>query len=315
MIIALEEHYFDPEWNSAFDPALHSARPNSPLLQRMESLAEARIKEMDDAGIDIQVVSHASPGSQGLRKDIAVAWTKAANDRLCMAIKAHPTRLAAFASLPSVEPEAAADELERAVRELGFKGAMLHSLPEGPFLDERKFWPIFRRASALGVPIYIHPADQNPAVVKAYYEGYVDTHPMFIRAAWGFTFEAGTQAMRLVLSGLFDEIPGLTIILGHLGETIPYVISRVDEALSRDTPMKNFREIFRRNFYVTTSGFFSDAALRCCIDEIGLERIMFSVDWPYASNNRGVTWMRSVPLSDKHRTSILSGNAARLLRL
>lgn len=315
MIIALEEHYFDPEWNNVFDAEHHSARPSNPLIKRMEDLGAQRIKEMDEAGIDLQVISHGPPGSQGLRKDLAVAWTAAANDRLHQAVQLHPTRFAGFASLPTDHPEAAADELERAVTKLGFKGGMLHSLTEGPFLDDKRYWPIFARAAALDVPLYIHPADPNPAVMKAYYGDYAKTHPMFIRAAWGFTFEAGTQAMRLVLSGLFDAHPGVKIILGHLGETIPYTLARIDEALSRDTPMKNFREVFSSHFYVTTSGFFSDPALQCCIQEIGLDRIMFSVDWPYASNVSGVEWLKRTPLSDADREKLASGNARRLLKL
>lgn len=315
MIIALEEHYFDPDWNNALDTAHFAPRPANAMLRRMEDLDARRIEEMDEAGIDLQVISHGPPGAQGLQETIAVAWTIAANDRLHQAIQRRPAHFAGFASLPTAHPEAAADELERAVTRLGFKGAILHSLTEGPFLDHARYRPIFRRAEALDVPLYIHPADPNPAIVETYYRGYEKTHPMFLRAAWGFTFEAGTQAMRLVLSNLFDECPGLKIILGHLGETIPYTLVRIDEALSRDTPMKNFREIFCAHFYVTTSGFFSDSALRCCIDELGLDRIMFSVDWPYASNVAGVEWLKKTALSDSEREQLSSGNAKRLLKL
>ncbi len=270
---------------------------------------------MDEAGIDLQVISHGPPGAQGLRADDAVAWTAAANDRLHAAIEAHPSRFAGFASLPTDHPDAAADELQRCVDELGFKGALLHSLSEGPLLDHARYRPIFARAARLGVPLYIHPADPHPAVVKAYYADYAKSHPMFLRAAWGFTFEAGTQAMRLVLSGLFDECPGLQLILGHLGETIPYTLARIDEALSRDTPMKNFREVFASHFHVTTSGFFSDPALQCCIQEIGIDRVMFSVDWPFASNVRGVEWLKRTPLGEADRDKLAATNAKRLLKL
>jgi 2,3-dihydroxybenzoate decarboxylase len=138
-------------------------------MKRMEDLGVQRIREMDEAGIDLQVLSHSPPGSQGVREDVVVAWTKSANDRLHAAVQNHPTRFAGFASLPTTHPVAAADELERAVNKLGFKGGMLHSLTEGPFLDDKRYWPIFERAAALDVPLYIHPADPNPAVIKAYY--------------------------------------------------------------------------------------------------------------------------------------------------
>jgi predicted TIM-barrel fold metal-dependent hydrolase len=315
MIIALEEHYFDRDWNNALDPSQHRPRPSNPFFKRMENLGAERIREMDEAGIDLQVISHGPPGSQGLREDVAVAWTKAANDRLHRSVQNYPTRFAGFASLPTTHPEAAADELERTVKKLGFKGGILHSLPEGPFLDHRRYWPIFERAAALDVPLYIHPADPNPGVVAAYYGEYATTHPSFIRPAWGFTFEAGTQAMRLVLSGLFDAYPGVKLILGHLGETIPYLLSRIDESLSRDTPMKNFREVFTSHFYVTTSGFFSDPALRCCIEEMGIDRVMFSVDWPFVSNKAGVDWLQNNYLNTDDKEKIFSGNARNLLRI
>jgi len=315
MIVALEEHYFDRAWNDAADRPRHMPRPLSPFLARMEDLAERRLREMDAAGIDVEVLSHAPPGAQGVRADSAVAWSQAANDRLAAAIRAYPTRFAGFASVPTVDAKAGADELERAVTKFGFKGAMIHGLSEGPFLDDKRYWPIFERAEGLDVPLYLHPADPHPSVVETYYKGYEQTHPMFLRAAWGFTFETGTQAMRLVLGGVCDAFPRLKLILGHLGETIPYVIDRVDETLSRDTPMKNFRELFTRNFFVTTSGFFSDTALQCCLKVLGPDRVMFSVDWPYASNAAGIEWIKRTPLDASIRKKIMSENAKRLLRL
>jgi predicted TIM-barrel fold metal-dependent hydrolase len=315
MIIALEEHYFDRDWNNVLDVAHYQPRPSNAFFKRLEDLGAERLREMDEAGIDLQVISHGPPGSQGLREDVAVSWTEAANDRLSEAVQTHPKRFAGFASLPTAHPGAAANELERAVEKLGFKGGILHSLGEGPFLDDRRYWPIFERAAALEVPLYIHPADPNPAVIKAYYGEYATTHPSFIRPAWGFTFEAGTQAMRLVLSGLFDAHPGVKLILGHLGETIPYALARIDESLARDTPMKNFRDVFTSHFYVTTSGFFSDPALQCCIQEIGIDRVMFSVDWPFASNKAGTDWLKSNYLNAEDREKIASGNAKRLLRI
>jgi predicted TIM-barrel fold metal-dependent hydrolase len=281
----------------------------------LSDFTSVRIEEMDEAGIDIQVLSHAPPGLQRVSAQIAPSLARNVNDRLHRIVQSNPTRFAAFASLPTAVPEAAADELERTVTELGFKGAMIHGLTDGLFLDDRRFWPIFARAEALDVPVYVHPADPHPDVTRAYFGDYAKTHPMFLRAAWGFTFETGTQAMRLVLCGLFDAHPRLKIILGHMGETIPFLLARIDEALARDTPMKTFRQYFTRHFYVTTSGFFSNPALLCCVQEIGIDRILFSVDWPFASNSAATAWFERISLSQEEKRKILYGNAQRLLKL
>lgn len=315
MIIALEEHYFDPSWNQSFDDRRHAARGPSPLFTMLEELGERRIADMDRAGIDVQVLSHAPPGAQGLRDDCAVGWSEAANDALASAVAAYPTRFAGFASLPTADPAAAARELERAVLQLGFKGGMIHSLGEGPFLDEKRYWPIFECAAALNVPLYLHPADPNPAVVEAYYKTYSKTHPIIMRAAWGFAFETGTQAVRLVLSGMFERYPTLKIILGHMGETIPFQLARIDASFAREKTVPNFRDLFTRHFYVTTSGFFSDAALRCCISELGVHRVLFSVDWPYVTNEDGVRFINRAPLSPEERARVTADNARELLGL
>lgn len=306
-VVTLEEHYLDPELAS------YRGASGGPLAARLADFTTIRLAEMDEAGIDMQVLSHAPPGLQRVAAEDAPALARRVNDRLHTAIQANPTRFAGFASLPTTAPEHAADELERAVTELGFKGAMVHGLTGDLFIDDRRFWPILARAEALGVPLYIHPAEPHPGVKAAYFGEYATTHPMFVRAAWGFTFETGTQAMRLVLSGAFEEFPRLQIILGHLGEAIPFLLARIDEALSRDTPMKNFREVFSRHFHITTSGFFSDPALLCCIQEIGVDRIMFSIDWPFASQMAGSRWFSHLHLNAADKAKILSGNAERLL--
>ena len=308
-IITLEEHYTDHEII-----ALYGA-PATALSARLADFTTIRLEEMDEAGIDLQVLSHAPPGLQAVDGPGAPALARRANDRLRQVIAANPTRFAGFASLPTAVPEAAADELERAVVELKLKGGIIHGPPHGRFLDDKRFWPIFARAEALGVPIYLHPADPMQVVVDAYFGDYAKTHPMFLRAAWGFTMETATQAMRLVLSGLFESHPRLQLILGHFGETIPFLLARIDEALARDTPMQNFRAQFTEHFHVTTSGFFSDATLFCCIQEIGIDRIMFSVDWPYASQAAGANWLTHVHLCLADKAKLLHKNAEQLLKL
>ena len=225
-------------------------------------------------------------------------------------------RFAAFAALPTAVPEAAADELQRTAQELGFKGAMLHGLANGVFLDDKRFWPIFSRAEQLDVPIYLHPAHPQPDVMRIYYQDYVKDFPMVARPAWGYTVETATLAIRLVLSGVFERHPKLKIILGHLGETLPFLVWRIDQALKRPGQKSmSFRDIFCNNFYITTSGNFSNPALLCCVMEMGVDHILFAVDWPFVMNPPAMEWMQTVPLSDADKTKILSGNAKRLLKM
>jgi predicted TIM-barrel fold metal-dependent hydrolase len=314
-VIALEEHYWDSELLSHFSG--RDAKRIPAIEKRLEDLGELRLSEMDEAGIDVQVLSHGAPGAQKLPVDIAVRVARETNDRLAEVVRTHPTRFAAFAALPTPDPKGGADELERTVSKLGFKGAMIHGLTAGRlFVDDRRFWPIFERAQALDVPLYIHPAFPHPAVIEAYYQDYVARFPELLGPALGFTVEAKTQAIRLILSGVFDAYPGLRIILGHLGETLPFVLWRVDQALSRPgNSGLAFKDTFRRHFYVTTSGNFSDSALLCSVMELGIDRILFSVDWPFASNTDAMRWMEKVPLCSEDKEKIFGGNARRLLRM
>jgi len=271
---------------------------------------------MDEVGIDVQVISHGAPSAQKLPAEGAAALVRGVNDRLAAACAANPKRFAAFAALPSNDPKAAADELERAVTKLGMKGAMMHGLSNGVFLDDKRFWPIYERAEQLDVPIYFHPATPDSRVGDVYYADYAKDFPMVVRAAWGYTVETATTAIRMVLSGVFDAHPRLKVILGHLGETLPFLVWRIDHALARpgQKPL-SFRDIFSNNFYVTTSGFFSNPALLCCVMEMGVDRILFSVDYPFVANKPGVEWMEQVPLSPADKVKILSGNAKKLLRM
>ena len=315
-IIAIEEHYGDPELTKHFPPG---AQPGvlGPIGKRIMDLTDVRIKEMDEAGIDMQVLSHGAPATQRLDAGIAVDMARAVNDRLHETCKAHPTRFAAFAALPTADPKASAAELERCVTKLGFKGAMIHGLAQGRFVDEKDFWPIFERAEALDVPIYIHPAAPDATVVERYYKEYVKAFPAILNAGWGFTVETATQTVRLVLSGVCEKYPKLKIIVGHLGEGIPFLLWRIDQAMARpgNVDAASFREIFCRNFWITTSGNFSDPALLCSVQELGADRIMFAVDWPFVDNKVAVDWAMRVPLCQEDREKILSGNAKRLLKM
>ena len=316
-VIALEEHYWDPELAAGFKSPEVS---NRGLRPQLDSLGELRIKAMDEAGIDVQVLSHGAPATQRLDSDSAIALASRVNDRLHEAIRAHPGRFEGFGVLPTVDPKASADELERVVSKLGFKGAMVHGLANGLFFDDKRFWPIFERAQALDVPIYLHPAMPHPAVIEAYYKEYVKDFPSILTAGWGFGVETATQAIRIVLSGVLDAYPRVKLILGHMGEGLPFSLWRIDQALSREgnrstSRTTSFREAFREHFWITTSGNFSTPALLCSIMEMGVDRILFSVDWPYVDSGPGVQWVENVPLCTEDREKIMHGNAQRLLKM
>ena len=313
-VIAIEEHYWYPAVSATFGGA--DARAGTPLQDRLFDLGALRIKEMDEGGIDVQVLSHGAPATQRLDPESAVRLARQANDHLHETIQEHPDRFAGFATIPTPDPAAAADELERVVTKLGFKGAMVHGPTNGVFFDDRRFWPIFERAQALDVPLYVHPATPHPAVTAVYYQDYLDTYPWLLTAGWGFTVETATQAIRLVLSGVFDAYPGVKIILGHLGESVPFSLWRIDQALSRpgNAPI-SFRDTFCEHFYITTSGFFSTPALVCCIMEMGVDRILFSVDYPFVANTPGTQWMDGLQLNAEDKAKILNGNAKRLLKM
>ena len=313
-VIAIEEHYWDEELAKTYTGS-EAGRPGE-QHKRLHDFTGIRLKEMDDAGIDVQVISHGAPSTQKLPAETAAALTRRVNDRLHQAVAANPQRFAAFAALPTAVPEAAADELERTTKELGFKGAMLHGLANEVFLDDKRFWPIYARAEQLDVPIYLHPSLPQADVRRLYYDDYVKDFPIVARAAWGYTVETATLAIRLVLSGVFERHPKLKIILGHLGETLPFLVWRVDHALARPGQKSlSFRDVFCNNFYITTSGNFSNPALLCCAMEMSVDHILFAVDWPFVLNPPAMEWMATVPLSDADKAKILSGNAKRLLRM
>ncbi len=193
---------------------------------------------------------------------------------------------------------------------------MIHGLCNGVFFDDKQFWPICERAAKLDVPLYMHPAMPHPAVIAAYYKDYAEEFPSLLNAGWGFTVETATQGIRLVLTGVFDAHPGLKIILGHLGEGLPFSLWRIDQGLSRDgkRPLA-FREVFREHFWITTSGNFSTPALLCSMMEMGADRILFSVDYPFVMNKPGTDWLNDLQISTEDKHKIMSGNAKRLMRM
>jgi predicted TIM-barrel fold metal-dependent hydrolase len=245
-----------------------------------------------------------------------VDLTRRVNDRLAEACARYPTRFAGFAALPTPRPEEAALELQRCVQDLGFKGAMIHGMTNGVFHDDKRFWPIFAMAEKLDVPIYLHPAVPHPEVMKVYYDDYAREFPTVIRPAWGFTVETATQAIRLILSRVFETHPGLKFVLGHFGETLPFLLWRINQALQRPgQDALSFRETFCKHFYVTTSGHFSTPALVCTMMEMGMDRIMFAVDYPYVVNADAMKWIDTLQISGEDRAKMLGGTAQKLFRL
>jgi predicted TIM-barrel fold metal-dependent hydrolase len=309
-IIAIEEHFTSPALQKLNAPRAGAIQN---MLNDM-TMNGQRVKDMDEAGIDICVLSENNPAAHNLEPDVAVTAAKASNDFLHDYIQQNPKRFAGFAALPLPDPKAAADELERGVTKLGLKGAMIMGTTKGQFIDDKKFWPIFERASKLDVPVYIHPSPIKPAVVEAFFQGVgapLQGSPM------GFGLETLTHTFRLILSGVLDQYPNLKIVVGHLGETAPYTLWRTEHNLQNAGVKmpKSFSDYYKTHFWLTTSGAFSNSALACAIAEMGIERIMFAVDWPYINKAIGTKWLKQTPVSDKDRALIAEGNARKLLKM
>jgi predicted TIM-barrel fold metal-dependent hydrolase len=314
-IIAVEEHYGSRRIVEAIGVPVRAA---AELEGKLTDLGEGRIADMDAAGIDLQLLSLNSPGAQALTSAEAVPLVREENDRLAEAVRARPDRLAALASLPTADPEAAADELARAVRELGFRGGIVNGHTGGRFLDDRAFWPLLERAQALDVPLYLHPAPPPPAVVEVYYRGLdPEVGGALATSGWGWHVETGLQVLRLILSGAFDRFPRLQLVIGHMGEALPFMLARIDERLAPELTRleRPVSAYVRENLHLTTSGFFTFPPLLDALLEVGPERILFAVDYPFSPNQRGRAFLDSIPVSPADREKIAHRNAERLFRL
>ncbi len=317
--ITIEEHFTTQAFQDYTQKQAERAGSISPALspqimtQAMD-IGESRLRGLDEAGIDMQVLSLNTPSLERVPATDAIPLARDINDELAAAIRRHPTRFAGFAALPTLDPQAAAGELERAVTQLGLKGAMLHGQPENGFLDEDRYWEIFARAEALDVPLYLHPAAPAPGTIKIY-EGRSE----LIGPFWSFTVDTATQALRLIVSGVFDQFPKLTIILGHLGETLPYLLGRLDSRWQFYAGERRIREkpshYVRNNILVTTSGIFYDPALLCASAALGADRVLFAVDFPYEQNKTGAAWLDAAPLSEGDKQKVAYLNAERWLHL
>lgn len=317
-LIALEEHY---AWDPASDGNVVASwlqTHNALGYDRLYDRGSLRLEQMDAAGIDFQILSLFDPGVQEIA-DVgeAVDLAQRANDDLAETVRNRPDRFGGFATLATQNPAAAAAELERAVTELGLAGALINGRTHSRYLDDPAYYPLFECAEELGVPIYLHPTTPHPAVMRAWFTPYVDDGLHL--ASWGFAVEAATHVLRLIYSGLFDRYPRLQMILGHLGEMLPFAAFRIDRyyGLGGNQPrerrlQKLPSEYLKSNFYVTTSGNFSPPAFACTLDVMGVDRVMFSVDYPMDDNVAGAEFLAAYPMDDEARTKVASGNALRL---
>jgi predicted TIM-barrel fold metal-dependent hydrolase len=317
--ITLEEHYVSPAFLEGPGRQLkEQRRPGmAQIFDQLSDLGQPRIANMDAAGIDMQVLSLNSPGVEQLDASEAVTMARQTNDWLAETIHIHADRFAGFAVLPTADPATAAAELERTVSEFGFKGAAINGHTRGRYLDDEFFWPILERAEALNVPIYIHPTLPPQPVIKAYYTGNFapEVTGMLAMAGWGWHIETAVHVLRLILSGAFDRYPGLQVIIGHLGEGLASMMSRIDHTMSQQvTKLKRpMGAYLRENLHYTFSGFNYIPPFLDLMLNVGAERIMFSADYPYASMAEARAFLDQLPVSPADRERIAHGNAERLL--
>jgi 2,3-dihydroxybenzoate decarboxylase len=316
--IALEEAFTAPALAPYLEHTLRiveeNARPS--FIRLLEDFTSQRIAAMDKAGIDIFVLSQTSPGVQ-VEKDTqtAVRLARATNDYLHEQIQRQPKRYRGFAHLAMQNVQAASDELQRCVQDLGFVGALINGQTNGVYLDDSRYLPFWDRVVRLNVPIYIHPAD--PAVQPHVFDGY----PVMQGAVWGWNVDSSAHFLRLLFSGLFDRFPELTIILGHMGETLPYFASRIDSRYAllsgpiKPALQKQPSDYFRSNLVITTTGVLQSSALECALNVLGEDRVMFSVDYPYEDAQQAAAWIEQAPLTEAQREKLCWKNAAHVLRL
>jgi 5-carboxyvanillate decarboxylase len=283
---------------------------------RLVDIGAGRIAHMDATGIDMSVLSITSPGVQVFDAVTATQLAHDANDVLAAAVAANPTRLAGLAAVAPQYPDGAAKELERAARTLGMKGYLINSHTMDEYLDDSKFWPIFEAAEAMDLPLYLHPREPSPSMVAPFLD-----YGLYF-AGWGFAVETATHAMRLIMCGVFDRFPGLRIVLGHMGEGLPFWLQRIDNRYALQVKIGAVKKLprmpsqyFLDHFVITTAGVMSAPALKLSLEVLGEDRIMFAADYPYESVEEGVKFLDDVEITEVQRRKIYAGNAERIFRL
>ncbi len=289
------------------------------MRPKLLDLGAGRIAAMDEADIDLQVLSLASMGLDDLDGPTGTALARDINDELAAAVRAHPDRLAGFALLGMKEPEKAAAELERCIGKLGFAGVLLDGTCDGLFYDDPRFLPVFETAQRLRVPVYLHPSLPPHAVQEAYFSGLPDGLGQLLSiAGWGWHAETALHTLRLIVSGLFDRLPDLQLIIGHMGEMLPMALARSSQVLSGAAHLRQtVAEYFRTNISLTTSGYFTQPPFELALKVVGIERMMFSVDYPFSPNTNGRRFLDEAAktLSEEEMEMLVHGNAERLFGL
>ncbi|MGC2123055.1 MAG: amidohydrolase family protein, partial [Xanthobacteraceae bacterium] len=287
------------------------------VFAQLADVDEGRLAEMDAAGIDMQVLSLTSPGAEQSEAAEAVALARDANDFLADVIKKHPTRYAGLAVLPTAAPDKAAAELEKMVRQQKFVGAVIHGHNRGRYLDNKFFWPILEAAEALNAPIYLHPTPPPQAVIDVSYGGFAPAvTDMFAASGWGWHIETAVHIVRIILGGAFDAFPKLQFVIGHLGEALPFMLPRLDSMPMALTKLKQpVSGYLRSNIHYTISGFNFPAGFLDLLLEVGVDRIMFSADHPYASMTAARAFLEQIPVPAADRERIAHGNAEKLFGL
>lgn len=327
-IVALEEHVSFPELTRRIPKELITARgwpspdsPNLPMQQvesQLQEVGDERLRKMDEAGITVQVLSVSGEGADLLDATEGPALARDYNDALAQKIAVHPNRFAGFAHLPMTAPEAAADELERTVTELHFCGAMINGMTDNQFLDHPRFAPLLQRAEALNVPLYLHPNVPPIAVRQMYYEGLpLALSTQLGMAGFGWHAETAIHVLRLILSGTFEKYPNLQLIIGHMGETLPVMMARCDNVFRPEMTHlpRTISQTLQQQVFITTSGIFTQPPLLAALATFGIDRILFSVDYPYSTNEQGRHFLDAINLPPGDLEKIAHGNADRLLKL
>ena len=324
-IITLEEHISFPEMAVQIPREALGNFGQSPRMRQLVPLLEdingERLASMDRNGISMQVLSVDSAGANLLDEKKGPVFAARYNDLIAERIASRRDRFTAFAHLPMTAPLAAADELERAVKTYNFCGAMIRGVTQGQFLDHPVYEPVFERAQRLRVPVYLHPGLPPKGVADIYYdnlagrEGFVEALACY---GWGWHAETALHVLRLFYAGIFDKYPGLRIIIGHMGEMLPMMMARSGRALAPGNGGANQRslaETFRRQVFITTSGYFTQPPLKLAIETMGLDNILFSVDYPFSSNEMGRGFLDDTGLSGLDLEKLAYRNAERILRL